>query len=53
MKNHKLFKVILLSFLFYVILTWLIPAGSYSGTTFTLGSTIPVGVFDIFKSILS
>lgn len=46
MKKHSLFKVIGITFLIYVILSWIIPVGSFSGGTFTKEAVTPLGIFD-------
>lgn len=53
MKENKLIKTIFWCFLGYVLLTWIIPAGNYSGATFTRLATIPLGIYDVFKSLIS
>lgn len=34
--------------MFYVVLTWIIPGGTFSSGTFTKGSTVPLGFGDLF-----
>ena len=48
MKKHNLLKAIGVLFLLYVVLTWIIPGGSFSSGTFTKGSTTPLGFGDLF-----
>ncbi len=48
MKKHDLLKAIGIVFLFYVVLTWIIPGGSFSSGVFTKGSTTPLGIGDLF-----
>ncbi len=48
MKKHNLLKAIGILFLFYVVLTWIIPGGTFSSGTFTKGSTVPLGFGDLF-----
>ncbi len=51
-KNSKysLLKVLGISFLIFAILTWIVPAGSFSGATYSEYSdqTMPVGLFGLF-----
>jgi len=49
-KNSKygLLKVLGITFLVFAVLTWLIPAGYYNGSTFTGGETAPVGLYGFF-----
>lgn len=49
MKKHNLFKIISLMFLSLVILTWIIPIGSYSNGSFVKGEVSPVGIFDLSR----
>ena len=53
-KNGKygLLKVLGISFLVFAVLTWIIPTGTYSGSTFTAGETDPVGLYGLFISPL-
>lgn len=52
MKKHNLFKIISLVFLLVVVLTWIIPIGSYSNGTFIKGEISPVGIFDLSRIFL-
>lgn len=49
-KNCKygLLKVLGISFLVFAVLSWIIPAGTYSGSTYTAGETSPVGLYGLF-----
>lgn len=49
MKKHNLLKTLGIFFLILVALTWIIPAGTYSGSEFTKGTTTPIGLFDLFR----
>lgn len=49
MKKHNLLKVIGIAFLVLIVLTWIIPAGTYSGAVFTEGKTAPLGIIDIIE----
>src|SRR5574344_1526429 len=49
MKKHDLLKAIGIAFLIAVILSWVIPTGSFSSTTFTSDGTVPVGIINIFR----
>lgn len=48
MKKHDLLKAIGIVFLVYVVLSWIIPGGSFSSGVFTKGTTTPLGLGDIF-----
>lgn len=48
-KKYGLLKVIGIAFLFYAILTWIIPTGNYSGSEFVKGETAPVGLYGLFS----
>ena len=53
MKTKDLLKVLGISFLVVVLLSWIIPAGIYSSGKFTsLGQTVPIGLYDIFRTPL-
>jgi uncharacterized ion transporter superfamily protein YfcC len=49
-KKYGLLKIIGIAFLFYVILTLFIPAGSFSGSEFTKGDVASVGIYGLFTS---
>ena len=48
MKKHSLLKAIGFVFVVYVVLSWIIPGGSFSSGVFTKGTTSPLGLGDIF-----
>lgn len=48
MKKHDLLKAIGIVFLVYVVLSWIIPGGSFSSGVFTKGTTNPLGIGDLF-----
>ena len=48
MKRNSMIKAIIITFLAYVVLSWIIPGGAFSSGVFTKGSTTPVGIGDIF-----
>lgn len=52
MKKNDLIKVIGISFLIFVGLSWFIPAGSYSNGVFTAGELAPIGIYDVVKIVL-
>lgn len=52
MKKNGLVKVAVISFLIFVVLSWIIPVGSYSSGTFTAGELSPIGIYDIVKIVL-
>lgn len=49
-KKYGLFKLIGIAFLLFVILTWIIPTGVYSGGDFVKGEIVPLGIFGIFTT---
>lgn len=49
MKKKDILKAIGIVFGVYVILTWLIPTGTFSGTELTKATTDPLGILDIIK----
>ncbi len=49
MKKNNLLKAIGVYFIIVVILTWIIPAGSYQNGVFVKDATSPVGVLDFFR----
>lgn len=48
MKKNSVIKAITFTFLAYVLLSWIIPGGTFSSGVFTKGETNPVGIGDIF-----
>ena len=48
MKKHGLLKAIGIVFLVYVVLSWIIPGGTFSSGTFTKGTITPLGIGDLF-----
>ena len=46
--KRKLLKVIGISFLIFVVLSWIIPVGTYSNGELTTNGIDPVGLFDLF-----
>jgi uncharacterized ion transporter superfamily protein YfcC len=48
MKKHDLLKAIGIVFLVYVVLSWIIPGGSFSSGEFTSSTTTPLGIGDLF-----
>jgi len=49
-KNYSLLKVIGIAFLLYVVLTWIIPTGSFSSGEFVKGEITPVGLYGMFTA---
>jgi uncharacterized ion transporter superfamily protein YfcC len=49
-KNYSLLKIIGATFLLFVVLTWIIPTGSFSGSEFSKGDITPVGLYGLFKT---
>lgn len=48
MKKNSVIKAILFTFLVYVVLSWIIPAGGYSAEGFVKGEPLPTGLSFIF-----
>jgi len=48
MKKNDLLKAIGICFLMFILLSWIIPTGSYSSGEFVKGTTSPVGFTDLF-----
>lgn len=48
MKKHNIFKVVLVTLLLFLILTWIIPAAYYSGEYIDQGR-VQMGLFDLFN----
>lgn len=46
--KYGLLKVLGISFLVFAVLSWIIPAGSYSSSTYTASATSPVGLYGLF-----
>ncbi len=49
MKKNNLWKAIIICFLAFVVLSWVLPTGTYSSGTFVKGEVTPLGFFDIFR----
>lgn len=49
-KDYNLLKVIGIAFLLFVVLSWIIKSGSFSGSEFTVGDITPVGLYGIFSA---
>lgn len=52
MKKHNLLKVLGITFLVVLIMTWIIPAGYYSSGEFVDAGTSPLGFFDLARTPL-
>ncbi len=48
--KRKLLKVIGISFLIYVVLSWIIPVGTYANGELTTNGIDPVGLIDLFNA---
>lgn len=48
--KRKLLKVIGISFLIYVVLSWIIPVGTYTSGELTTNGIDPVGLIDLFNT---
>ena len=46
MKKNSIMKAIVITFFVYILLSWVIPTGSYQNGVFTKGTTSPVGISD-------
>lgn len=50
MKKFDLLKVLGITLLVVVLISWVVPAGAYSKGTFSsLGSTVTIGLYDLFR----
>ena len=48
MKKHNIFKVVLITLLIFMLLTWILPAAYYSGGYVDEGR-VQMGLFDLFN----
>lgn len=53
MKKNNLLKVLTISFLIFVVLSWIIPAGMYANGTFSSSETAPIGLLDLASMPIS
>lgn len=53
MKKNNLLKVLTISFLIFVVLSWIIPAGTFTSGSFTEGEVAPLGILDLIYMPLS
>lgn len=49
-KDYSLFKILCIPVLLYLVLTWIIPTGSFSGGEFVKGDITPLGLYGLFVS---
>ena len=49
MKKNGVLKALGITFVIYVVLSWIIPVGYYSNGSFTTKTIEPIGIFDIVK----
>ena len=49
MKKDNLLKAIIISFIAFIILSWIIPTGYYQNGEFSNMGTLPIGLIDIIK----
>lgn len=49
MKKNNLWKAIGICFLAYVVLSWIIPTGTFSSGILSKGSTAPLGLLDLIR----
>ncbi|MDD2435896.1 MAG: hypothetical protein PHO63_06585 [Bacilli bacterium] len=47
MKKHNLFKAIGIIFLIFIVLSWIIPVGSFDSGSFVKGKINPIGLLDV------
>ena len=47
MKKHNLFKAIGIIFLIFIVLSWVIPVGSFDSGAFVKGKINPIGLLDV------
>ena len=50
LKKHDLLKIVLFVILVIFVLTWIIPAGSFSGSTYSGGTIYRLGLDDFFRA---
>ena len=50
-RDHSLFKVLVLAILVVVVLTWIIPSGSFNGAEFVASTRVRTGLNELFLSI--
>lgn len=48
MKRNSMIKAIIITFLVYVLASWIIPGGTFSNGVFTDSGTNPIGIGDLF-----
>lgn len=53
MEKNNLFKVLGISFLIMIVLSWIIPLGTFSNGSYIQGKTYPLGILDIIRIPLS
>ncbi len=51
MKKNNIFKVVCITLLLLVLLTWILPTTTYYGGELTVGDRIQIGFFDLFTYI--
>lgn len=51
MKKNNIFKVVCVTLLLVVLLTWILPTTTFYGSDLTVGDRIQVGFFDLFTYI--
>ena len=51
-KDYSLLKIVLIPLLIYMVLTWFIPTGSFSGSEFIKGEVTSLGIYGLFTSPL-
>jgi uncharacterized ion transporter superfamily protein YfcC len=49
MKKYNLFKILMIILVVLGVMSWIIPAGSFSEGVYTAVGTLPMGLFDFFR----
>ena len=49
-KEYSLLKIVLIPLLIYLVLTWFIPAGSFSSGEFVKGEVSSLGLYGLFNA---
>lgn len=49
-KDYSLLKIVFIPVLLYLVLTWFIPVGNFTGSEVTLGETNPLGLHGLFQA---
>ena len=49
-KDYSLLKIVLIPLLIYMVLTWFIPTGNFSGGEFVKGEVTSLGIYGLFSA---